>query len=68
MGLNVGVRGMQTITAFTPYGVEVSFNEIVINDIPHWFTDEEIERAKDRKQTYRRKLEELLQNQMEATR
>ena len=45
---------MKTIVALAPYNVQVSFNEVIINDITYWFTDDELSRAKYRTRTYRK--------------
>jgi len=48
---------MKTILALAPYNIVVSFNEIVINNITYWFTDKELEAAKNRKHEYKKDAE-----------
>lgn len=45
---------MQTITALAPYNIIVSFNEVIIDDITYWFTDDELQTARDRKLIYQK--------------
>ena len=48
---------MQRIIALSPYNITVAFNEVIIDDIPYWFTDDELATAKNRKLSYRKDKE-----------
>ena len=43
---------MHQITTLAPYNIYVTFNEVIIDDIPFWFTDDELETAKNRKLSF----------------
>lgn len=48
---------LKTVVALAPYNILVSFNEIKTDDTIFWFTDEELDRAKNRKYTYKKDAE-----------
>ena len=49
-----GKATMNTVPTHAPYGVVVAFNEIIDGGGPLYFTDEEIETARERTTRYRR--------------